>query len=290
MSNRIVSFKKWTSKQAKMNLPTRTQSSHKSMAGKTVIIGGSKQYKGAPLLSALAATRMGSGYTYLISNQTYKTALMQNPDIIFLNQTLKKNILNIKPSVIVFGPGLPIQSNYKNLLKFLIFKTNIPLVIDASGLVLLKSLKTPLPRKNIVLTPHLGEIAKLLSVSVNQIKSDLENSVLKANKKFNCLILLKGATTFIFDGHNGYKITSGTPALAKAGTGDVLAGMIGALIAQNKTELISACLGAFLHGLASQDWIKNKHDPISLRPLDLIEQLPKTIYKLRSTKLEPSKR
>jgi hydroxyethylthiazole kinase-like uncharacterized protein yjeF len=264
-------------------LPIRTKHSNKTNGGKLLAIAGSKGMYGAGILVALAATRSGSGYTYLMMDWNNQQ-LLSHPDFLF--SAPKTSLLKkISPSAIVFGPGIGKNYKSKRWLKFLRKNYVGPVLIDADGLNILASERQMKLPHNWILTPHEGELSRLLKCSSNEIKKNPIQSILKAQKLFGSHVILKGANTYIANGTSLFHVQSGTPALAKAGTGDVLAGIIGALLSQGLSSLESAIVGTYVHGYASQVWIQ-KNDMISLRPLDLIELLPKTLRSIRYAKSE----
>ncbi|OYZ10977.1 MAG: NAD(P)H-hydrate dehydratase [Bdellovibrio sp. 28-41-41] len=257
------------------NLPKRTKTSNKIHGGKLVIVAGSNGMYGAGLLAALAATRIGAGYTYLMLEWTSKQ-LLQHPDILFLKP--KINLFkNINATAYIVGPGMGISTKAKAKLYYFIKRKLSNVVLDADGLTLLSKIKNPVIPHNWVLTPHEGELARLLNISADEVRKNPIHCIALAQKKYGCTILLKGADTYITDGKKLWISSSGTPALAKAGTGDVLAGIIGGLLSQGLEAATAAALGAYLHGLTSKRYLTNGNDVLSLRPLDLIDELPKTL-------------
>lgn len=261
-------------------LPKRTSISNKIDGGKVLIIGGGKGLYGAGILSALSATKTGAGYTHLMTDLS-KFSFLKFPD--FIVHPIKLSEIKKKEEFTIgIGPGLGITLKNLKFLKYLI-KNNSSVVADADALTLIaKNNLAPLP-KSWILTPHEGELARLLNISSKLIKNDREKYLKIAVKKFHCTILLKGHETLIFSPEmkKTLKICFGSPALAKAGTGDVLLGIITALIAQKLSPKDACLLGSFLQGESAKAWEKKGNDQLSLRPLDIIDQLPKTIFKLR---------
>lgn len=263
-------------------IPHRKKHSNKTDAGRVYIVGGGKGLYGAGLLSALAATRTGAGYTHLLTD-LYRFPWLKYPD--FIVHPLKVSELKEKRDhVIALGPGLGLDIQKKQFIRYLL-KNHFPnVLLDADALTLLSQMKIKLPA-SWLLTPHEGELARLLNLSSKQIKKDRVKFLKIAQKKYGCHILLKGPKTLVIDpDQHLYLVEEGTPALAKAGSGDVLLGMIAALCAQNLKIKEAALTGAYLHGKASQLWLKKKKDHLSLRPVDLIELIPETLFKLRSSR------
>jgi NAD(P)H-hydrate epimerase len=267
------------SKHIKKLIPKRSKLSSKIDGGKVLIVAGGEGLHGAGILSALAATRSGAGYTHLMTD-LIKYPWVKLPDFIlhkFSLGELKKN----SKHVIAMGPGLGTTESKKKLLRFLIKSKTEKVILDADALTMLSTMKVKQLPSTWILTPHEGELARLLGVTSTSVKKKRVEHLNMAQKKFGCVVLLKGAESLISDGKRIQKVTSGTTALAKAGTGDVLLGMIAAFYAQGLNPVEATVLGTFIHGQASVDWMKKGNDHLSLRPMDLIEQIPQTILKLR---------
>ena len=129
-----------------------------------------------------------------------------------------------------------------------------------------------------ILTPHSGELARLLKVSVEEIERDRFHFASMAAQKFGCLVLLKGFRTVLATHENRFAvITSGNAALAKAGTGDVLSGFIGGLLAQGVGSLQAAGTGAYFHGRIADEWLRTGKDIKSLMPRDLLAMAPECL-------------
>ncbi len=267
--------------QIKKLLPKRSKNSNKTDGGKVLIIAGGKGLYGAGILSALACTRMGAGYTHLMTDLT-KFPWLKFPD--FILHPLKLSELRGKENfTIAIGPGLGTEKKKQSYLNFLLKNKFKNVVVDADALTLISQMKIKSLPESWILTPHEGELARLLGTTSQKIKADRKAALLLAHKKYGCTILLKGVETLIIDSEKKiHAVNEGTPALAKAGTGDVLLGMIAALRAQNLSAKDAAIVAAFIHGKASQVWLSKKKDHISMRPLDLIELFPDTIYKIRN--------
>lgn len=263
-------------------LPKRTTLSSKIDGGKSLIIGGGKGLYGAGILSALACTRAGSGYTHLMSDLS-AFPWLKFPD--FILHPLKINELKNKSDFAIgIGPGLGLNARRISFIRYLIKNKFEFIVVDADALTLIAQFKiAPLPT-SWILTPHEGELARLLGVDSKTIKNNRIDSLKKAVEKFQCTILLKGAETLILAPSlkKVAVVKSGTKALSKAGTGDVLLGIITAFRAQGLTSIDSAIAGAFIHGQASRLWEKKGNDYLSMRPTDLIDILPEAIYQIRN--------
>jgi NAD(P)H-hydrate epimerase len=268
-------------KSIKNLIPKRTKFSNKTDGGKVLIIGGGKGLYGAGILSALAATRSGAGYTHLMTDLA-SFPWVKFPDFI-VHPIKLKELENKEEFSIGVGPGLGINNLSKSIIQYLLKNNYKNIIADADAIsVIAKFNINPLPG-SWILTPHEGELARLLNVKSSLVAKDREKYLKIAVEKFQCCILLKGHETLILAPHlkKTLKVKSGTPALSKAGTGDVLLGIITAFKAQGLDSLESCFLGANIHGACSKLWTEEGQDNLSLRPLDLIDRLPKVIAKLR---------
>lgn len=280
----MLNLKNFTLRAAKSYLPSRKINSNKTQGGKCLIIAGSPNMMGACLLAAKAAARVGAGYTYILSeNRNFD--FNSNPDFIFLGHIRKFNTIDLSNfNSIAIGPGLTQEKFVLQILRKL-FKLNFKnVVIDAGALSALGQKRVPL-LPTWILTPHEGELAKLLNTSAASVKAHRENKTLQAQKYLSAIVLLKGAKTLISDGHSFYQVSTGTKALAKAGSGDVLTGMIAGLLAQGLEPLPAAGLATFSHGLCSREWIKNKYDHLGLLASDLLLQIPKVFSRIRDARI-----
>lgn len=270
-------IKTFSRKDVSKLLPTRKKSDNKTRGGKSLVIAGSSGMEGAALLCARAAARSGSGYVYLFSSSDQLLNLKQ-PD--FLTLKSKKQFDEINFNSIAIGPGFRNPKSLKqwlNKLQKINFKN---VVLDAEALSYLSENNIKIP-STWILTPHEGELAKLLKVSSSVIRKDRIRYTRIAQKKYGCVVLLKGAGTLIVDNKRSTKITSGNASLAKAGTGDVLTGMIVAFLSQDIQPYEAATLAAYIHGYMADSWINQGRDYLSLMASDLVEMLPKTLAQLR---------
>lgn len=272
---------KYVLKTARTHIPKRSSTSNKTHGGKTLIVAGSKGMWGAAILSSLAASKAGAGYVYLYTEDQKHFPVYKHPDFLTQESLNTKDLLKFKS--IAIGPGLSNILSIQKLIKKLLKENISPVVLDAQALNALAKmkLKEKLPL-TWVLTPHEGELSRLLQISSTAIRKEREQSLLLAQKKWGGTFLLKGHKTLISDGHKIIEITSGNAALAKAGTGDVLTGMIAANLSQGLKSLEATCFSAFTHGYMADQWIKNKNDILSLMASDLIAELPKTLKHIRS--------
>jgi ADP-dependent NAD(P)H-hydrate dehydratase len=274
--------KKILPKFVKNKLPKRDKNSNKSHGGHALIIGGSQKFFGAGIISALSATRSGAGYIHLMCDYK-KFPWLSYPDFIIHSFSISE-IEKINPTSIGIGPGLGLDLTKKKLLLYLIEKNFLNVVVDADALTLL-SLFTKKQSKlppSWILTPHPGELARLLKVKISAIVDNPKKYIEIASEIFGCHIILKGPTTFMIDDQKKiYSINEGHPCLAKAGSGDVLTGMITALLAQKLSPKWAMICAVMIHARASQLYVENGGDELSMRPMDLIDLIPQTLKSLR---------
>lgn len=239
-----------------------------------MIVAGHNKMFGAAVLAAAAAARAGAGYVYLLT-ESENFPFQKHPDFILVNSA--KKIENL--SSVGIGPALGLTKSKAELLKKMI-RLPVPLVADADALTLIAKLKLKVSA-NTVLTPHEAELGRLLGKSAEWVRSQRYQAISEAQKKFGCVVLLKGHRTLVASKNAVFEIRAGNPALAKAGTGDVLTGVIAGLLAQGLSPEAAACLGAFIHGEAADAWIDSR-DPVSLMASDLLNLLPEVIFKIRA--------
>ena len=271
-------------------MPKRHKNSNKGDFGKVLCITGSKKYPGAGFLSAVAALRAGAGYSILCSeDDIINNYINMSPDLIFqshrnfnanfVKQIIEKN----KVDSIVIGCGISTADNVVDFMdKFLDFikEFDIPMVIDADGLNCISILNRTDIKNKTVLTPHPKELSRLIGVCSEYIQADREHFTIFAQEKYNNTILLKGCNTLIGDVDKKiYKNPTGNSALAKAGTGDVLSGMIGGFLAQKVLPVNAAILATYIHGLAA-DIYAGEYGEYSLIASDLLSYIPLAFKKV----------
>ena len=250
-------------------LNKRPEDSNKGTFGRLALIAGYNNMPGSALLATDSAFRSGVGYVYLYSSdqmlpilQTKSTEAIVNSFGCFF---LRENF-----DAIAFGPGLGFEMPNVDRLFAFIKKNKIPTVVDADGFYYLKKygLNTEL-----VITPHPKEAAYLLDCDIDFVINNREEAAFALAKKYKAVCLLKGKGTLIADPNNNIIVnTSGSNALATAGCGDVLTGLIGGFLAQGMSSWKSAVAGAYFHGLAA-DVFSAKYSKRSMKAGDLSTML-----------------
>lgn len=235
-------------------LAPRSPAAHKGSFGQVLVIGGDLGTGGAALLSAEAALRGGAGMVMLATRPQHVTAsLVRQPEIMChgVESTYGLTALVERADVLVIGPGLG-QAPWGRSLISLASRRAVPQVWDADALNLLAEQAVELPG-NCLITPHPGEAARLLNISVAQVQADRPAAVRQLAARFGCVALLKGAGTLIASPDGRLALCDrGHPAMATAGLGDVLAGLAGALLAQGLAPFDAACLAVWLHARAGE--------------------------------------
>lgn len=229
---------------------------HKGIQGHAVIIGGSYGKMGAVSLSSKACLKTGCGLvTVFIPKCGYDILQISIPEVMVLTDNQQKFISNItfdiKAQAIGIGPGLGLEIETQQAFYKLLKTNKTPLVIDADALnILSKNMEwLPLIQPQTIITPHPKELERL----IGKWNSDTEKikKTIAFSKQYQLIVVMKGAPTHIIDGEIIYENTTGNAALATAGTGDVLTGMITSLLAQSYEPISAAILGVYLHGLTA---------------------------------------
>jgi hydroxyethylthiazole kinase-like uncharacterized protein yjeF len=268
---------------------SRPPDAHKGDFGHLMVVAGSPGKAGAAILAAKGALRTGAGLVSVATPinlvpiiQAQVAEAMCIPSAESVDGTLgigsEEELLRAigTKSACIIGPGLSTHYETVQAVRNLIPRLTVPAVVDADGLNalvgftgLLTRVKTP-----IVLTPHPGEMGRLLGISSDDVQKDRIASASTFARKHNVTVVLKGAATVVATPHGWVFINStGNPGMATGGTGDVLTGMIGSLLAQGYSVSQAACLGVYLHGLAGDRAAQDKGEPAMIAG-DLIEKIP----------------
>ena len=262
-------------------MPLREQHSNKGTFGKVLNIAGSKNYIGAAYLSTVSILKTGGGFAALGTEKNIiRSVSAMLPEAVYLERKeILKNLDNF--SVFLIGCGLGVNKTSENLFKKVIGrlqKENAPAVIDADGLNILSKINIKLP-KNTIITPHPLEAARLLNKKLEEILTNLEDSARMLSEKYNCVAILKTHRTIICEGEQIFVNQHGNSALAKAGSGDVLAGIIAGLLAQKMPLFEAAKLGVYLHSRAGEI-ASEELTEYSVLASDLPKYLPEAIKEI----------
>lgn len=273
-------------------LPKRKSDTHKGTYGRVGIIGGSRGMTGAPYLSSQAALRVGAGLVYTIVPKSLETIMCIKLTEVIVKSIedkgkghfVKESIIEVLGTtkdmdVIAIGPGLGIDIERIYFLEEIIKSSKIPMVIDADGIncishnpnILLNS------KKDIIITPHPGEMARLLKKSIKEIQGNREYYAKYAAKKYNIYVVLKGHNTIVAS-PNGeiYVNNTGNPGMATAGSGDLLTGIILGLWGQGLSSFDAAKLGVYFHGIAGDLACEDKGE-YGVIATDILENIPRSM-------------
>jgi NAD(P)H-hydrate epimerase len=230
----------------------RRRAAHKGDFGHLLVIAGDRGYPGAARLAAEAAARSGAGLVTLATHPDHAHCLnLGRPELMVRGVTKVEEIEQLmqRADALVVGPGLG-RSEWGEMSRRAGMGSTLPMVIDADGLNGLA--EQPEQRENWILTPHPGEASRLLGCDIAAVEHDRFNAVEKIQQRFGGVAILKGAGSLICDGsaHPPSLCSDGNPGMATGGSGDVLSGIIGALLAQGHAALEAAELGVCLHAAA----------------------------------------
>lgn len=260
-------------------LGVRDRSAHKGMFGHVLVVGGDSGMGGAAIMASEAAGYSGAGLVTVLTRGEHVSPLLARcPECMVIDAdkhvTAIEEVLG-RASVVVIGPGIGKGAWAVGLLQK-VFETDLPVVLDADGLNFLASAsgKPFRQRGNWILTPHSGEAARLLNISVSEVERDRFASVRMLSQQYSAITVLKGAGTLvasspIHDRSNVYLANVGNPGMAVGGMGDVLSGVIGGLIAQGYPLRDAASLAVWLHGKAGDCAVKEFGER-GLRATDLL--------------------
>jgi ADP-dependent NAD(P)H-hydrate dehydratase len=254
-------------------------------------VAGSRGMAGAAVLSASAALRGGAGLVTLavpeeilpqvaVANPCYLTAALpqdQDGRLSELAEIPLRTLLQ-RNTVMAMGPGLGQSSAISTLVAAVITKGKLPLVLDADGINALGKETGPLRSRSepLIMTPHPGEFARLLGREITEVQTNRQGMAVQFAADHGVVLVLKGHGTIVTDGRRVYINRTGNPGMATGGTGDVLTGLIAALLGQGLEPFAAAQLGVFLHGLAG-DLARDELGEVSLIASDLLHYLPRAI-------------
>jgi NAD(P)H-hydrate epimerase len=273
-----------TSDWVRARLPIRKPDSNKGTHGRVLVIGGCENYIGAPAFAALAAYRVGAGLVTLCVPDVVKPIVAQLcPEATFVPFRIEefKSLAGI--SVVLIGPGLGQSDEARALFtNYLAAPLPLPHVLDADALNLLAQSRSTLHAPpSAILTPHPGEMARLANTTVDAVQANREDMARAYAEKHQHVVLLKGAATLIAAPNQPTaQLSFANPALAVAGTGDVLAGAIAGLLSQGLSPFDAAACGAYLHGLAGERW-RIQNGDAGLLARELLPILPAVLQHLK---------
>lgn len=267
-------------------LPERDPWGHKGTFGKILLLCGSRGFTGAAYLATMGALRSGAGLVFLgVPESIYAIeAVKLNEPVVFplpeedgkLSEQALAEISQRLPQMdaVLIGCGLGQSTGTFAVVKAVLETASCPAVVDADGINLLSGHRDILRRRQhaTILTPHDGEFARL----GGPVGKDRMESAARLAADWNSIVLLKGHETCITDGQAGYRNSTGNPGMAVGGSGDVLAGIITALLGQGIAPLEAAACGAWLHGAAG-DLCAKELGQYGMLPTDMLLRLPRLL-------------
>lgn len=281
-------------------LKPRKIGSHKSAHGHLLVLAGSPGLTGAAYMAGVAAMRSGTGLATLGVPESLNAIMeVKTTEVmsIGLPETKDRTLgecsfkrikeLSKGKTALVIGPGVGSSEEIMRLIELIVNEIDMPLLIDADGLNSIAPRLSVLKaaKAGVVLTPHPGEMARLLKVTAAQIQNDRIGSAQRLTEKTGATVVLKGALTIISSPDGQIYINpTGNPGLATAGTGDVLAGMLGGLLAQGYGPVEAAYVAAYVHGMAG-DELRDLNGEAGMMATDLLPVIPRLINSFISSEL-----
>ena len=266
----------------------RSPYSKKGDNGRILVVGGSEDYAGAPALVALASLRAGADLAIVAAPVSVANVIRSYSPNLIVRELCDKNlcpadisyVLNLaeKCDVMVIGPGLGLREETVVAVSEIIKRSRKPMVIDADALKVLSQDLNMVKGKSAVLTPHAGEFAKLTGVTLGPEYRERMEPVRSLAQELNVVVLLKGHYDVISDGRRIKVNRTGTSAMTVGGTGDVLSGLTATLIAQTGDLFGSACVAAFINGIAGE--LAEERYGARILATDVIDMIPYAFKKI----------
>ena len=299
-------------------LPLRKPDGYKGTFGKALVIAGSRLYGGAAVLSSRAAARIGAGLVRTLTHISNRTAVITGNmecivdtydtdeecvDFVNNTETLVDKCI-CWADVVCIGPGLSMEESAVKLVRSVSAKKNIKKLYDADALNIIAqykieldgsnddvdyeaggnsgnaSYKDDMSDKNVVVTPHIGEMSRLTGLDIAVIKNNPIDTARTYSREHNCVCVLKDARTIVSDGERVYINMSGNDGMATGGSGDVLSGIITGLMAQGLTTFEASALGVYIHGCAG-DKPALSNGKLSMVAGDIIDNIKNVLIKAR---------
>jgi len=276
-------------------LPQRAADGHKGTYGSVLVIAGSRGMAGAAALSGIAALRSGAGLVRVATSAevqptvaSFEPALMTLPldaDEVGLirAEPAKKALTPLleKVDVVAIGPGIGQSDDLRDLVRWILDSVQVPTILDADALNALAGQTQHLGelKRPVVITPHPGEFARLTGRSTAEIQADREAHAMALAQAEHLVVVLKGAKTIVTNGERVHVNSTGNPGMATGGSGDVLTGVIAALIGQKLPAFEAAQLGVYVHGLAG-DMARDRLGEVGMIASDLLTSLPPAFERL----------
>ncbi len=264
-----------------LRLPKRSLDSHKGSFGRIGVIGGSQGMLGAVYLATYGALRSGAGLVHAILEKDLARdfglkvieVMVKEATDLYAYRQAQEGLDSL-----VLGPGFGRGLKQKNLIEDCLLNFENPLVLDADGLNILSDNPTIIRHRKgkTIITPHPGEMGRLLKMTTEEIQEDREGSAVKFAQTYGVVTVLKGHNTIVTDGERVYVNKSGNPGMASAGSGDILSGVAGTFLAQMEDPFNAAILAVYVHGLAG-DMARDLKGEYGMIASDIIDALPRAV-------------
>jgi hydroxyethylthiazole kinase-like uncharacterized protein yjeF len=276
-------------------IPRTTEPAHKYSAGALLVVAGSRGTTGAPQMVVRGAERAGCGIAFLATaegsapsvdlelTEALVHGVLETEDG-YLSSAALEQILDLsgRTSALVVGPGMGVGDEGKRLVEGVLREVEDPVLLDADAVTNLAG-SDALARRGgpTVITPHAGELGRLLGRGAREVDARRLRAAREAAETHGCCVLLKGSDTLVARGASVAVNSTGNVALATAGTGDILSGVIGALLSRGMDAYEAARAGAWVHGRAAELWLEETGWPAeSMIATDLLEYLPEAVGEL----------
>jgi ADP-dependent NAD(P)H-hydrate dehydratase / NAD(P)H-hydrate epimerase len=276
-------------------IPRTAEPAHKYSAGALLVVAGSRTTTGAPLMVVNGAQRTGCGIVFLATSQSAAPSVdleltealvygVAEDDEGFMTLEALDRILEQaeRASALAVGPGMGTGDEGRRLVEGILREAEAPVILDADAITNLAGTDV-LAKRNAptVVTPHAGELGRLLGSGAKEVSAGRLRSAREAAEEHGCCVLLKGSDTLVVQGDGAAVNSTGDVALATAGTGDILSGVIGALLSRGMDAYEAARAGAWVHGRAAELWLEETGWPAeSLIATDLLPHLPAALGEL----------
>ncbi|MBA2534958.1 MAG: NAD(P)H-hydrate dehydratase, partial [Rubrobacter sp.] len=276
-------------------MPRTSEPAHKYSAGALLVVAGSRATTGAPAMVVHGAQRTGCGIVFLATSEGAAPAVdlaltealvygVAEDEEGFMGSGALEEILEHagRASALVMGPGTGTGDDGRRLVEGILGEVEVPVLLDADAITNLAGTDVIAGRNSPTLvTPHAGELGRLLGSGAKEVSARRLDSARTAARQNNCCVLLKGSDTLVVKGDKAAVNSTGDVALATAGTGDVLSGVIGALLSRGMNTYEAARAGAWAHGRAAELWLQETGWPAeSMVATDLLEYLPPAVGEL----------
>ena len=286
----------WTDAESlRGKIPRTNEPAHKYSAGALLVVAGSRHTTGAPQMVVRGAERTGCGIVFLATSESSATAVdLELTEALvhgvpedhegYVTSAALEQILELaqRTSALAVGPGMGTGDEGRRLVEGILREVDSPVLLDADAITNLAGMDALADRgAPTVITPHAGELGRLLGSGAREVSASRLRSAQSAAEEHGCCVLLKGSDTLVAENEKVAVNSTGNVALATAGTGDILSGVIGALLSRGMVAYEAARTGAWVHGRAAELWLEETGWPAeSLVATDLLQYLPEALKEI----------